>query len=118
MMALNPAHVVAATAVLADASGGIPTSIEGAFLQFGVVGAVALGLTIYARATTKATEERARRFEDDNRRLYTLMADQIMPALTRASDTIVNASSIITEFQRREEQRTAIEAARRQGGTL
>lgn len=89
------------------------TGIEGIFLQYGLIGAVALVLGFYARGAIKATEERARRLEEDNRRLYQIMADQMIPALTRATDTTMEATGVLTEINRREEKQAAVDEARR-----
>lgn len=96
------------------------TSIEGIFLQYGLIGAVALALGIYARSAIKGTEERARRLEDDNRKLYQIMTDQMIPALTRATDTTMEATEVLTDIQRRDEhekaRQAALEEARRLAG--
>lgn len=89
-------------------------SIEGIFLQYGVIGVVALVLGYYARNAIKATEERAKRLEDDNRRLYQIMADQMIPALTKATGAVLDATAVMTEIRKREEINAAVEAARRQ----
>jgi hypothetical protein len=98
--------------LLAAAANGVG-SVEGVFLQYGLIGAVALVLGFYARNAIKATEERARRLEDDNRRLYTIMADQMIPALTKATDAVALATVVMTEIRKREEINAAVEAAKR-----
>ncbi len=92
---------------------GIPTSIEGIFLQYGLIGAVALALGIYARSAIKSTEDRAQRLEDDNRRLYGIMAEQMVPALTKATEAVADASTIMSEIRKQAEINAAVEAARR-----
>jgi hypothetical protein len=98
--------------LLAAATSGA-TSIEGIFLQYGLIGAIALVLGVYAKRAIDATEQRARRLEDDNRRLYQIMADQMIPALTKATDAVADATAVITEIRRRDEINAAVEAARR-----
>jgi L-ribulose-5-phosphate 3-epimerase UlaE len=89
------------------------TSIEGIFLQYGLIGAVALVLGLYARSAIRATEERSRRLEDDNRRLYQIMFDQMVPALQKANDTIAIAIDLFTEMRRTQEREAAIDEARK-----
>lgn len=88
-------------------------SVEGIFLQYGLIGAVALVLGFYAQRAIKATEERAKRLEDDNRRLYGIMSDQMIPALTKATGAVSDATAVMTEIRKREEINAAVEAARR-----
>lgn len=90
-----------------------PLTVEGILLSLGLPGVVILGLAIYARGQIKATEERCRRLEDENRRLNQIMAEQMMPALTRATDTTMEATNVLTEISRREERQAAIDEARR-----
>lgn len=101
-------------ALLAGAStGGLGVSIEGIFLQYGLIGAVAFALGLYARSAIKATEDRCRRLEEDNRRLYQIMSDQMVPALTKASAAVVDATAVLAEVKKRGEIDAAVEAARR-----
>lgn len=100
------------TGLLAAAATTTPT-VESILLSLGLPGVVILALGIYARGSIKASEERARRLEDDNRRIYQIMTDQMIPALTRATDTTMEATSVIAEMNRHEEKRAAIEEARR-----
>lgn len=112
-------------------------SIEAVFLQYGLIGAVALGLALYSRSAIKSTEERARRLEEENRRLYQIMADQMVPeerakrleednrrlygimadlfvpALTKAAQAVVDATAIMAEIRKRDEIHAAVEAAAR-----
>lgn len=97
------AYVVAAT----------PLTVEGILLSLGLPGVVILGLGIYANSTIKAGRERERRLEDDNRRLYQLMAEQMMPALTKATDAVTGYTVLMTEMRKREEISAAVDAARK-----
>jgi hypothetical protein len=99
--------------LLAAATTGSP-SIEGIFLQYGLIGAIALILGIFARRAIASTEARAQRLEEDNRRLYQMMAEQMVPALTKATEAVVDATAIMAEIKHRADIETAIaEAARR-----
>jgi hypothetical protein len=99
--------------LLLAASAGATPSIEGVFLQYGLIGAVALALGLYARSAIKSTEARADRLEEDNRRLYGIMADQFVPALTKAAAALADASAIMSEIRKRDEIHDAVEAARK-----
>lgn len=92
---------------------GTVTSVEGIFLQYGLIGAVAFVLGLYARSAIRATEDRARRLEDDNRRLYQIMFDQMVPALQKANDTIAIAIDLFTEMKRTQERQIALDEARK-----
>jgi hypothetical protein len=97
---------------LAAATGG-DASIESILLNLGLPGVVILALGIYARATIKATEARSTRLEEDNRRLYQIMADQMIPALTKAAGAVIDATAVMAEIRKRDEINAAVEAARR-----
>ena len=102
--------------ILAVAGDGATTSIEGVFLSYGLIGVVALVLGYFAISTIKDLRERAQRLEEDNRRLYTMMADQFVPALTKSVDAIDTATSIMSEIRKRDEINAAVEAAKRRDG--
>lgn len=99
--------------LLVAAASSPPLSIEGILLSQGLSGVVILGLGLYANATIKAGRERERRLEDDNRRLYQLMAEQFMPALTKATDAVTGYTVLMTEMKKREEISAAVEASRK-----
>lgn len=98
--------------MLAAAAGATPT-IEGIFLQYGLIGAVALALGLYSRSSIKAGQDREKRLEEDNRRLYGIMADQFVPALTKSSTALAEATAIMAEIKKRDEINAAVEAARK-----
>lgn len=93
-----------------------PTTLEGILLSLGLPGVVILALGIYARSQIKATDDRARRLEDDNRRLYQIMTDQMIPALTRATDITMEATTLLGDINKQQERQAAIDEARRQIG--
>jgi hypothetical protein len=97
--------------LIAAASGG--ASIESILLNLGLPGVVILALGIYARTTIKSTGDRANRLEEDNRRLYQIMADQMIPALTKATSAVIDATAVMAEIRKRDEINAAVEAARR-----
>lgn len=100
--------------IVAAAGDGAPVTIEGVLLNLGLPGVVILALGIYARSTIKATEARSARLEDDNRRLYQIMTDSMIPALTKANEAVAEATSIMAEIKKQAEINAAVEASRRQ----
>jgi hypothetical protein len=100
----------------AASTDGPTTSIEGVFLSYGLIGVVALVLGYFAISTIKDLRERAARLEDDNRRLYTMMADQFVPALTKSVDALETATTIMSEIRKRDEINAAVEAAKKRAG--
>ncbi len=101
--------------LLAAGTEGAPT-IEGVFLSYGLIGVVALVLGYFAVSTIKDLRERAQRLEDDNRRLYTMMADQFVPALTKSVDALDTATTIMSEIRKQDEIHAAVEAAKKRDG--
>jgi hypothetical protein len=95
------------------AAGDSTSTIEGVFLSYGLIGVVALVLGYFAVSTIRDLRERAQRLEADNRRLYGIMADQFVPALTKATEAVVKASTIMEEIRKRDEVHAAVEAAKR-----
>jgi hypothetical protein len=88
-------------------------SFEGILLNLGLPGVIIIALGWYARSTINTERERARRLEEDNRRLYNLMGEQFVPALTKSNETINQAIAVMVEIQRAEEKKAAVEEARR-----
>ncbi len=74
---------------------------------------VILALGFYARNAIKATEARAQRLEEDNRRLYQIMTDSMIPALTKATEAVADATAIMAEIRKQAEINAAVEAARK-----
>lgn len=105
--------LVTALTVLAATGSNSALTIEGILLNLGLPGVVIIALAVYAKNKDKIAEERNRRLEDDNRRLYQIMTDQMIPALTKANDTMVNAATLMADIKNREERQAAIEEARR-----
>lgn len=97
----------------ASAAGSTPITIEGVLLNLGLPGVVILALGIYARSTIKSTEARADRLEEDNRRLYQIMTDSMIPALTKATEAVADATTIMAEIRKQAEINAAVEAARK-----
>lgn len=110
--------MTASALILAANTGAV--TVESVLLNLGLPGIVILALGWYARSAIKAGEEREqrlgedkRRLEDDNRRLYQLVADQFMPALTKATSAVTDATILMAEIRKREEINAAVEASRR-----
>lgn len=97
--------------LIAAADGSV--SIESVLLNLGLPGVVILALGMFAWAVIKDYKARLARIEDDNRRLYQIMSDQMIPALTKANSTIVDAVEVLSDIRRREDKQAALEEARR-----
>lgn len=108
--------VLLSWAIAAEAAATSPVTIESILLNLGLPGVVILALGFYARNTIKSTEARAERLEEDNRRLYQIMSDQMIPALTKATDAVGDASIIMAEIRKQAEINAAVEAARKAAG--
>jgi hypothetical protein len=102
---------IAAATIAAD--GGAPVTIESVLLNLGLPGVVILVLGIYAHTTIKSTEERSKRLEDDNRRLYQIMTDSMIPAVTKANEAVAEATTIMAEIRKQAEINAAVQAARK-----
>jgi hypothetical protein len=98
--------------LLAETS-STPITIEGVLLNLGLPGVVILALGLYARGTINAERERSKRLEDDNRRLYQIMAEQMVPALTKATSAVIDATAVMGEIKRANEIAAAVEEVRR-----
>lgn len=77
--------------------------IYGLVLQYGVLGVAAIVLCIVAKRLIEREQARSDRLEADVRRLNELMVDQIVPALTKSNDAVVNAQRLIEEIRRQKE---------------
>jgi len=88
-----------------------PANLLSPFLQLGVVGVVNIVLFYIARSLIQREQTRADRIEEDNRRINSLMTDQMVPALTKATEAIVDAQRLIEEMKR--ERDVEAEARRR-----
>lgn len=88
-----------------------PTSnLISSVLQYGIVGVVAVVLFFVAKRLFDREQARADRLESDVRRLNDLMADQLIPALTKSTEAVLDASQLINDIRR---QREIEDAARR-----
>ncbi len=95
------------------AASGSSLTLEGILLNLGLPGVVILALGFYARNAIKNTEARADRLEEDNRRLYQMMTESMIPALTKATEAVADATAIMAEIRKQGEIHAAVEAARK-----
>lgn len=78
----------------------------GAFAQYGVLGIIAAMLIWFARGAHQRERDRADRMEAENRRLYQLFLDQIVPALTSATKAMEETTGLLRAVQRERERKT------------
>lgn len=67
--------------------------------QYGVLGAFALMLLAYARASLKREQDRGDRLEEENRRLNVSIQEKIVPAVTQATQALVGAQQVMQAIQ-------------------
>lgn len=75
-----------------------------AFAQYGVLGIIAALLIWFAKGAHQRERDRADRMEAENRRLYQLFLDQVVPALTSATRTAEETTELLRAIQREREQ--------------
>jgi len=117
--------LITSAAVLAA---GADDLTQSGFLQYGAFGSMLIGLAWWVkkriddgdanyRRSLEEVEKRALRFEDDNRRLYQMMGEQMFPALGKATDVMAAAMSIMAEIKNRDDIARAVEKSRRRDDT-
>lgn len=86
---------------------------EGVLLQYGALGVMALGASyavvkLYKRLEEQADRERQRadRAEEQLAALNVLIRDQLVVALTRATDVIGRVVELLSDQRREEDRRT------------
>jgi hypothetical protein len=77
----------------------------GAFAQYGILGVLAVMLIWFAKGAHQRERDRADRLEAENRRLYQLFLDQVVPAMTSATRAAVESAELLRAVQREREQR-------------
>jgi hypothetical protein len=94
-----------------------PTSnLISAVLQYGIVGVVAIVLFFVAKRLFDREQARADRLEADVRRLNDLMAEQLIPALTKSTSAVLDAQQLINDIRRAREIEDAARRLREQRG--
>lgn len=89
------------------------SSVEGVVLQYGLLGALFLGLVWWANKQINAKDERIKRYEDNERRIQDIMVEQLIPALTKSEMILVEATAVLADWKRREGIAAAIDEAKR-----
>lgn len=97
--------------ILAAGDGAL--TIEGVLLNLGLPGVVILALGLYARSQIKAGDERYQRLEARYNQNIDMINTQWVPALTRSSVLLGEATKYLSDLKAREEKLAAIEEARR-----
>lgn len=81
--------------VLAAAEGDL-----GVLAQYGVLGAFALLLVLFARTSYKRETDRSDRLETENTRLNTSIQEKVIPALVAATAALEQAAQLIHDIER------------------
>ncbi len=77
-----------------------PDSFTAVFLQYGVVGAIALGGMWFAYRSNKRTEARADRLEEQLSALHQETRKDIIPALIASTETNAEVAQVLRDFMR------------------
>lgn len=89
--------------VIAAADAGSEFSI---FAQYGVLGAFAVLLVLFARTAYKRETDRSDRLELENSRLHNGIQEKVIPALVEATTALEQAAQLIHDMERdRDRQR-------------
>lgn len=99
----------------AEAGGGIDLAV---FAQYGVLGIITALLIFFARGAYQRERDRADAANAEVQRLYQLMLDRVIPALTSATSAAEDSAELLRAMQReRELDRLAHRSPGREGGT-
>lgn len=82
-------------------TGSIDLSV---FAQYGVLGVIAVLLIWFAKGAHQRERDRADRLEAENRRLYQLFLDQVVPAMTSATRAAKESAELLRAVQRERER--------------
>lgn len=96
---------------LAAAATGPDWSIFG---QYGVVGAIAVGLILFAKRAVEREQARADRLESEVKRLNDVIVEKVIPAMSAASRAAEESANLLSAMQReRELNQLAVDRDRR-----
>jgi len=84
----------------ADAATGVDI---GVLAQYGVLGIFAAMLVWFAKGAHQRERDRADRLEEETRRLNSLIADRVIPALNSASKASEESAQLLQAMQRERE---------------
>lgn len=90
-----------------DADGG--TFDPGTLAQYGVLGIFAAMLVWFAKGAHQRERDRGDRLEEETRRLNSLIADRVIPALNSASRAAEQSAELLVAMQREREMRRLID---------
>ncbi len=82
------------------------------FAQYGVLGIITALLIIFAKGAYQREKDRADRLETENQRLYQLMLDRVIPALTSAAQAAEESSELLSAIQREREMANLVNIRR------
>ncbi len=93
----------ATTALLAATGDSVSGFDFGVLAQYGVLGVITALLIVFAKGAYQREKDRADRGEAETQRLYQLMLDRIIPALTAAAEAARESSELLQAIQRERE---------------
>lgn len=70
------------------------------FAQYGVLGAFAVLLVLFARTAYKRETDRSDRLESENTRLNQSIQEKVIPALVEATTALEQAAQLIHDMER------------------
>lgn len=107
-------HLALGTYAAAEVVGGdVNVSV---LAQYGVLGIVASLLIWFAKGAHQRERDRADRLEEETRRLNTVIADRVIPALTSATRAAEESGELLNAMQREREAQTLLDRQRYKGG--
>jgi hypothetical protein len=89
-------------ASVAAAAGGDGLDLN-VFAQYGVLGVITLLLIVFARGAYQREKDRADQAAAENRQLYSLMLDRVIPAVTSATSAVETSTELLAAMQRERE---------------
>ncbi len=82
------------------------------FAQYGVLGIITGTLIMFARGAYQREKDRADRGEAETQRLYQLMLDRVIPALTSATQAAEDSTELLRAMQRERELAAIVDLRR------
>ncbi len=80
-----------------------PAAGVGDFVQYGVLGVFTAILIWFAKGAYQREKDRSDKAEAEKERLYTLMLDRVIPALTSATKAAEDSADLLKALQRERE---------------
>ncbi len=100
MSVTMPTLPIAVIAAIAESGSGVDLAV---LTQYGVLGVITTILIWFARGAYQREKDRSDRAEVEKERLYGLMLDRIIPALTSATRAAEDTTELLRALQRERE---------------